>query len=149
MQKSYIDKTLGNNPDIINIKKTRANFNKLKNTPEFAEWKKYQFGVQMGKCAWCEMKLSKKFTNVHIDHALPIFHGGTNSYNNLVLSHAKCNMQKWIRVDAVPQWIVNRRSKLERRRNIKPLIAEQWRVFREAQDIEVQTELAQWFNTWI
>lgn len=64
-------------------------------------------------------------TKCHTDHALPIYHGGTNKYSNLVLSHAGCNMKKWVRIDATPNWIKDARATAKRKRERKALHKEQ------------------------
>ena len=43
--------------------------------------------IQQGDCAYCFSKLEK----YHIEHIIPISFGGTNNFNNLVLSCPRCN----------------------------------------------------------
>lgn len=134
--------TYGNNPDLIHIRKTRAAFERLKQTVEFQQWKHDQFQVQQGLCAWCRRPIPRSLEKVHVDHAMPIFHGGTNKYDNLVLAHASCNMEKWIRVDATPQWIINRRPEAQlemlRRRQKEIMLEDAY-----------QRRLARWIASWV
>lgn len=44
-----------------------------------------------GKCAYCNKYCAEDY---HIDHKLPLFHGGDNSYENLALSCPHCNLSK-------------------------------------------------------
>lgn len=37
--------------------------------------------------------------DVHIDHILPVAHGGTDDPANLQVAHSSCNMAKGARVD--------------------------------------------------
>lgn len=44
-----------------------------------------------GKCAYCKETCTDEY---HIDHKLPLFHGGDNSFSNLALSCPHCNLSK-------------------------------------------------------
>lgn len=44
----------------------------------------------------------------NLDHIIPLARGGTHTFNNLALSHSKCNLKKGTRVlDKVPRWWVD------------------------------------------
>lgn len=85
--------------------------------------------------------MNKDFTRVHVDHCLPLYHEGINNKDNIVLSHADCNIKKWIRVDGMPQWIKN--NMINHRR--KKMIREQHRIYA---DLSAQEEIAQELS-WI
>jgi 5-methylcytosine-specific restriction endonuclease McrA len=103
----------GNNPDLqYNIDKRRE-FEQFKKTKEFIVWREQQFKIQNGLCAWCLNQISDKFKNVHVDHAMPLFHGGSNKVDNLVLSHAKCNIKKFVKIESVPLWIQQNKKKMK------------------------------------
>lgn len=94
--------------DMLTVKRKRAEFNKWKLTADYEQWRTYAYRVQRNKCAWCLYKF-KPYSKIHVDHCLALYHGGSNKKFNLVLAHAHCNVEKWIRIDGVPQWIKNRR----------------------------------------
>lgn len=50
--------------------------------------------LQKGKCAYCKVKLGKKY---HIDHILPVSKGGTNDRKNLQITCMPCNLAKGAR----------------------------------------------------
>lgn len=86
--------------------KKRVEFNKLKKTSEFKQWKHKQFHKQFGRCAYCEIRLRKQGVIVHIDHIQPLYFGGDNNYENLVLTCKECNVKKWINDRYVrPAWL--------------------------------------------
>ena len=132
-----LDTSLGNNADVARIKARRAAFNRMKKTASFRRWKNFQFRAQHGRCAWCRKKMNSDFSGVHVDHAVALFHEGTNAYRNLVLSHAHCNMEKWIRIDGVPQWIIN--SKKQHERSL--LKGKQKKLFKQLVEANYQEEL--------
>lgn len=131
----------GNNPNFAYAKARRKEFEALKRTPEFKRWKQRQYKVQRGKCAWCIRRMPPTFQKVHTDHALALFQGGSNKYSNLVLSHAYCNMKKWIRIDGVPQWIVNAHAKADRREALGLMRDEQRRLAKELKQEAIAEEL--------
>ena len=49
------------------------------------------FKAQMGKCAYCRIKLGPKF---HRDHIIPLSKGGTNWPRNVQLTCVRCNLKK-------------------------------------------------------
>lgn len=48
------------------------------------------------KCAYCSKYCAEDY---HIDHKLPLFYGGDNSFDNLALSCPYCNLSKGILTD--------------------------------------------------
>lgn len=50
--------------------------------------------LQSNKCWWC----GKELVKYEIDHRIPLFAGGTNYLNNLVLSCCDCNRKKWVKM---------------------------------------------------
>ena len=49
-------------------------------------------------CGICGDPLPNKISKIHVHHVKPVFHGGTNDYNNLAPAHTKCNLRqgsKW------------------------------------------------------
>lgn len=72
----------------------RKEFELLKETPEFKQWKGEQFYCQDGKCAWCQKPIDIHKPDTHVDHIRPLFSFGSNYPQNLVLSCAECNMKK-------------------------------------------------------
>jgi hypothetical protein len=78
-----IDRRNGNNPDIIHSKIMRARFNKLKQTKEFQQWRYVQYySIQKKNCAWCREFMRPDFVGMHVDHALALYHGGRNNFDN-------------------------------------------------------------------
>ena len=52
------------------------------------------FLMQRGKCAYCRIKLGKKY---HVDHVVPSVKGGSNGRENLQILCALCNHKKHAR----------------------------------------------------
>lgn len=50
--------------------------------------------LQKRKCAYCKLKLGKKY---HVDHIVPLARGGTNDRKNLQITCADCNLSKGAR----------------------------------------------------
>jgi len=48
--------------------------------------------LQKGKCAYCKLKLSKKY---HVDHIIPLAMNGANDRTNLQILCKSCNHRKW------------------------------------------------------
>jgi hypothetical protein len=42
-------------------------------------------------------------TDVHIDHIIPVFHGGKDRLENLQVAHSQCNLRKGRRLDGTNQ----------------------------------------------
>lgn len=53
-----------------------------------------QFEAQKGTCHWCHKKVGKRRSSWHADHVIPLTAGGTNDISNIVVSCARCNLQK-------------------------------------------------------
>lgn len=75
-------------------KKRREEFNLLKHSTEFKIWRKEQYNCQNHQCAWCKEWILEKSEFTHVDHILPLFHGGTNDFSNMVLSCSTCNKRR-------------------------------------------------------
>lgn len=46
---------------------------------------------QDGHCFWCDVSISEAY---HVDHYIPLFRGGSNDPDNLVIACAECNLKK-------------------------------------------------------
>lgn len=138
-----IHRSYGNNPDVAYCRKMRKEFEKLKKKPVFNSWKRQQYKIQKGRCAWCRCMMDKDYIDVHVDHALALFHGGTNKYSNLVLSHGKCNVEKWIRIDGVPNWIVVATKNYRTYQRLERLRKEQFRQLKQLTEDNYNEELAE------
>lgn len=71
------------------INPIRAEYEEIKKTPEFQEWRTKQYELQKGHCAYCYRYYPPN--RMQVDHVWPICHGGKNSYSNLVLACKHCN----------------------------------------------------------
>lgn len=132
----------GNNADMVTIKAKRKAFDLWKTTLDFEIWRVKQYRHQKGLCAWCQLPINKRFKKIHVDHALPLFHGGTNKTSNLVLAHARCNIKKWVRVDETPTWIQNSLDRDEKKQRLIAARKEQLKVIRDLIDDYInETEL--------
>lgn len=49
------------------------------------------FQAQRGKCAYCRIKLGKRY---HVDHIVPLISGGTNDRRNIQITCPSCNLRK-------------------------------------------------------
>lgn len=49
-----------------------------------------QLRNQHGRCYYCHQKVTK----YHVDHVIPVIHGGSNDPSNLVISCPTCNLRK-------------------------------------------------------
>jgi hypothetical protein len=134
-----------NNPDKEQRVARRKAFNEMKKTPEFARWRISQMRLQEGNCAWCR-KPMRDGMKIHVDHALPLYQGGTNRYGNLVLSHGKCNMEKWIRVDDRPRWIENREDTIEKNKKLRDIRREQRKLARQIIDQHIWDTYLSWLK---
>jgi hypothetical protein len=45
------------------------------------------------RCRYCHKSIGPR-TNFHLDHVVPVYNGGTNDVNNLVVACTKCNASK-------------------------------------------------------
>lgn len=61
-----------------------------------AEDVREQFNSQGGKCFYCRMPLAE----LHLDHKIPLFRGGTNWPANIVCACKRCNLSKGTKTDA-------------------------------------------------
>ena len=48
-----------------------------------------------GICGICKQKVSGTW---HLDHVIPLARGGTHTYDNVQVTHPKCNMKKWAKI---------------------------------------------------
>jgi 5-methylcytosine-specific restriction endonuclease McrA len=46
---------------------------------------------QKGRCYWCGKRVGRKY---HVDHVIPLIHGGSNGPENLVIACEHCNTSK-------------------------------------------------------
>lgn len=114
-------------------KKKRGEFEKLKRTKVFKDWRSKQQRIQKNKCAYCKVKLSRNNIVTHIDHIDPLYFEGTNSLDNLVLSCRRCNTKKWINNRYVkPDWVKQRTvdvglqdTRREQKEQMKSLVAQE------------------------
>jgi len=86
------DKTRGR----IDSTKTWNEYQELRKTKEFKMWWWEQRERQTGLCYYCLTDLGEAVINV--EHIRPMSAGGTNDYNNMVLSCRECNKNKGSRV---------------------------------------------------
>lgn len=73
------------------IDRKRSQFEAMKKTDFFRDWKKAEFDCQNGKCAYCQTNIELYSPDTQVDHIKPLCHYGTNEYDNLVLACKKCN----------------------------------------------------------
>lgn len=139
--------SIGNNPDLTNMVLARREFEKLKTTKQFKKWKREQLYIQRYRCAWCMGKIVKGEVT-HTDHCLPLYYGGTNSYDNLVVSHAKCNIEKWIRIDGMPEWVKQAKIKYADKQRLRKLrVVQNYQMIEAVSDV-LDKEYNEWFKTW-
>jgi 5-methylcytosine-specific restriction endonuclease McrA len=55
-----------------------------------------QYKAQCGKCHWCGCEVGDMY---HVDHVIPLFRGGSNGPENLVIACPPCN---WSKGDKLP-----------------------------------------------
>ncbi len=72
----------------------RYEFEELKKSERFKKWKREQWICQKKRCAWCKRLIGLNTPYTHVDHVVPLFYGGTNATNNLVLTCSRCNKTK-------------------------------------------------------
>ena len=97
----------------------RVKFELQKEKPFFKEWFNEQLRCQHGLCAWCQRRLSLE--DCEVDHIVPLFRNGTNSYDNLLISCHICNEKKGDTSGyKKPSWIIPNKV-LEWTKNKKPL----------------------------
>jgi 5-methylcytosine-specific restriction endonuclease McrA len=76
----------------IDAGKTWREYQELRQTKEFKQWWWEQHDKQYGLCYYCLINLD--FVQINVEHMKPMSKGGTNNYNNLVLSCQECNKEK-------------------------------------------------------
>lgn len=64
-------------------------------TEQFKKWTIWAFMSQKKRCFYCDNRvyLSDR-KSYHIEHRIPVYWGGTNDYENLVLACPSCNLTK-------------------------------------------------------
>lgn len=78
------------------LKTKRDAFERKKQTKAFKKWRIKQYRVnQKGKCYYCNKPITGALVT---DHVIPLFRGGTSSYNNLVVCCWGCNKRKGIKI---------------------------------------------------
>lgn len=118
----------------------RKEFEKLKRSNGFPHWRNRQEKIQSGRCAWCRYKL--KYVVVHVDHVTPLRFGGTNDYDNLVLSCRRCNIKKYIANNrTVPGWIKENAKKHKAKQKIQSYRRSQYIQARDLMDDMIYDEL--------
>lgn len=76
-------------------KALRKEFEELKQTELFKQWKEEQYyHCQNKKCAWCRRYIDIHKPYTHVDHIKPLIADGDNSLSNLVLTCSRCNRTK-------------------------------------------------------
>lgn len=102
--------------------RSRQDFNRRKSTKRFQNWKKIQYYIQEGKCAYCRRSLkNQKFVTDHVK-PLSIYGSSANRYDNYVLSCWSCNDNKSNAIGyTIPAWIQTRKRLLAKK-NKKDLI---------------------------
>lgn len=75
------------------IAEKRNNFERMKTTDFFKDWKKAQYECQKHQCAYCRCHIDLYSPDTQVDHIKPICHFGANEYDNLVLACKKCNYE--------------------------------------------------------
>jgi len=53
-----------------------------------------RFGRGNVRCVYCKRRIHRLDRTIHLDHKIPLKHGGTNEFNNMHLVHARCNERK-------------------------------------------------------
>ena len=74
----------------------RKRFDDQKKDKAFKAWKKNRLDYQGGRCFYC-LDHTRLYGS-HIDHLIPLWRGGTNKRENLVVACAKCNTDKGIKI---------------------------------------------------
>jgi len=77
---------------VIDASKTWYEYQELRQTKPFKYWWWEQKARQRGLCYYCLKDLD--YGVINVEHVKPMSAGGTNDYNNLVLSCQPCNKAK-------------------------------------------------------
>lgn len=118
----------------------RHQFNKLKRTLEFIEWRRRQYDiVQRRRCAYCKKGIH--FKKLHVDHVFPLYEGGLNRLDNFVLSCPKCNIKKWVSTPGKPLWITQRENYLLKEAQLQSIREKQKELVIQLLDEEILTKL--------
>lgn len=72
----------------------RESFENSKDTDGFRGFRAAQYKCQKGRCAWCYKPIPLYTDQTEIDHIVPVKHGGSNDYKNLVIVCHACNQKK-------------------------------------------------------
>ena len=64
-----------------------------------ANRKRKLWKASKGKCRICGREIRHKGDPVNIDHIVPVSRGGKQTFKNMALTHARCNVQKGNRTD--------------------------------------------------
>lgn len=91
-----IRKTIKNKNGFGFVDSTRTfnEYQELRQTKEFKVWWWEQHDRQDGYCYYCDIDLDLEDVLINVEHIKPMRAGGTNDYNNMVLSCAPCNKTK-------------------------------------------------------
>src|ERR1044072_9420933 len=106
----------------------RVKFETCKKTEACAIFRRRQMAVQDYKCAYCQVDLRRKNIVVHIDHRVPLYEGGSNRTNNLLLTCRRCNLKKFTKVYGLPMWVEKRfryRHRGQEQKRLEAIRAEQ------------------------
>lgn len=93
--------------DLKRRQNIRKSYQKWRFSEEGLEWVEILRKKQSNICWLCLLKLDNI---VHIDHILPIYHGGTNNIKNLCLTHPICNKAKGSSIEMDKNQIKERRK---------------------------------------
>lgn len=123
-------------------RKKRVEFNRQKQTDEFKRWRKWQWRIQSGQCAYCRIHLDLKWIVTHVDHVTPLFHEGKNEFANYVLSCRRCNVRKWVsNAYIVPRWIKDNESKILQSKRLKMARRKQKELMQQLVDEQIFSEI--------
>lgn len=124
-------------------RKRRSEFENLKRTKAFKKWRKEQYSVQTGKCAYCRIPLHYKDIVTHVDHIQPLRFDGTNAFTNLLLSCRRCNTKKYIATNrATPDWVRVRKEVGEKNKKLAGIRKAQANQMKQIMEREFQDQLA-------
>lgn len=97
-------------------KNIRRLYSKWRLSEAGAEWVEILRIKQSNVCWLCLIRLDER---THIDHIIPIYHGGTNNIKNLCLTHPICNLAKGTSIEMNMQEIKERRKYFSDLRRLK------------------------------
>lgn len=73
----------------------RRELGSISKTERFLKWTRWAYMQQKKRCFYCDNRIyidNRK--SYHIEHRIPVYWGGKNDYENLVLACPPCNMTK-------------------------------------------------------